>query len=178
MKSAIIILGLTMMTITSSNANNSNLYAEKIGSNSAITLEIEQGDAFESTPEFGDNKKVAPIEEQTFINPEAILNMRYERDVQEVIEQDKKIIESTFENSSVFAIQEQSIEDIILANNQITEDKTDTVVRPLYLERTIEDIVLEDNMIIENELNNLAQPLDFNIINQVQTILKKDKMLF
>ena len=36
------------------------------------------------------------------------------------LEQDKKIIESNFENSSIFTIQEQSMEDIILANNQIS----------------------------------------------------------
>jgi hypothetical protein len=178
MKTAIIFLGLTMMTFTSSIANNSSLSTNNTGTHCSLILEVEQGDAFESTPEFGDNKKVAPIDDQTVINPETILNMRYERDVQELIDQDKKIIESTFENSSIFAIQEQSIEEVITANNQITEDQIDTTVRPLYLERTIEDSILEDNLVIENELNNMTQPLDFNIINQVQTVLKKDKLLF
>ena len=178
MKTAIIFLGLTMMTITSSNANNSNLCAAKIGTNISVIVEIEQGDAFESTPEFGDNKKVAPIDDQTFINPETILNMRFERDVQELIEQDKKIIESTFENSSIFAIQEQSIEEVIMANNQITEDQVDTTVRPLYLERQLEDLILEDNMIIESDCNEVAQPLDFEKINAIKTVLKKDKLLF
>jgi hypothetical protein len=165
MKTAIIFLGLAIITMTSSIASSSNPAADKIGMNSYLIMEIAQGDVFQSNPEIGNSKKVAPIADQTIINPETILNMRYERDVEELIEQDKKIIESTFETNSIFASQEQSIEDVIIANNQITEDSINTAVRPLYLERTIEDIVLEDNMIIESELNHRAQPLDFEIIN-------------
>jgi len=99
-------------------------------------------------------------------------------ELQEIIDQDNKVIESTIENTSVFAIQEQAIEEIISNDNQIIEAKIDNTVRPLYLEITIEDTILEDNMIIESVCNEVAQPIDFEKINKVQTILKKDKLLF
>lgn len=178
MKTAIIFLGLTMMTITSSIANNKKVSLDDSRINSTFTIEVEQGDAFESSPAFVATKKLAPIEEQTIINPETILNVSYQRDVQELIEQDKKIIESSIENSSLFVVQEQSIEEIISANTQITEDQVDSTVRPLYLELTIEDTILENNMIIGNDCNEVAQPLDFEKINKIQTVLKKDKLLF
>lgn len=78
----------------------------------------------------------------------------------------------------LFVISEQSIEDIISINNQVTESDVDTTVRPLYLERTLEEGISEDNLIIENELNGVVLPLDFEIINKVQIILKKEKLVF
>ena len=167
MKTAIIFLGLAIITMTSSTASSSDHTPDKIGMNSYLNIEIAQGDAFQSNPEFENSKKVAPIADQTIINPETILNMRYERDVEELIEQDKKIIESTFENNSIFTSQEQSIEDVIIANNQITEDNIVTAVRPLYLERTIEDTILENNMVIGNDCKEVIQPLDFDKINKI-----------
>ncbi len=178
MKTSIIYLGLAMMIVTSTIASNSNFVVAKTTENNNITVEVEQGDSFESNPTFIENRKQAPVEDQTIINPETILNLKYQRDTMELIREDNKIIESILENGSLFVVQEQSIEEIISANSQITEDNVDTSVRPLYLERTIEDIILENNMIIGNDCNALAQPLDFEKINQVRTVSKKDKLLF
>ena len=166
------------MIITSSIANNSNLVITKAIANNSIIVEVEQGDSFESTPTFIENKKLAPVEDQTIINPEAILNLRYQRDPAELIRQDNKIIESSFEDRRLFLVQEQSIEDVIIANNQITDNQVDTTVKPLYLERTTEDVIFENNMIIGNDCNEIAQPLDFEKINKVKTMFKKDKLLF
>jgi len=178
MKTTITLLFAAFMINTSLIANNADNTSSKSITNRSITVEMEQGDAFESSPVIIENSRLAPVEDQTIVNPETILNLRYQRDIMELIGQDKKIIESPSENTTLFVISEQSIEDIISIDNQVTESDVDTTVRPLYLEKTVEDGIAEDNLIIENEFEAIAQPLDFEIINKVQTILKKDKLLF
>ncbi len=178
MKTTITLLVAVLMINTSSIANNSDNFSAKAIANKTIIEEVEQGDSFESNPVTIENFKLAPVEDQTIVNPETILNLKYQRDIMELIGQDKKIIESASENTTLFVISEQSIEDIISINNQVIESDLDTTVRPLYLDKTLEDGIAEDNLIIENELNGVAQPLDFEIINKVQTILKKEKLLF
>ena len=121
---------------------------------------------------------MAPVEDQTIANREAISNLKYQRDIMELINQDKKIIECPSENTPLFIIIEQSIKDIISIDNQFIESDIDTNVRPLFFEKTVENLIAEDHLIIENEFKAIAKPLDFEIINKVQTILKKDKMLF
>lgn len=178
MKTTITLLVAALIIITSSVANNTDNNSAKSIANKSITVEMEQGDSFESNPVSVENLKLAPVEDQTIVNPEVILNLKYQRDIMELIGQDKKIIESASENTTLFVISEQSIEDIISINNQVTESDVNTTVRPLYLERTLEEGISEDNLIIENECKGVTMPLDFEIINKVQTILKKEKLLF
>jgi hypothetical protein len=178
MKTTITFLFAAFMINTSLIASTTDRISAKSITNNSLAVEVEQGDAFESSPVIIENSRLAPVEDQTIVNPETILNLKYQRDIMELIGQDKKIIESPSENTTLFVISEQSIEDIISIDNQVTESDVDTTVRPLFLERTVEDLIAEDNLIIENELNGVGLPLDFEIINKVQTILKKDKLLF
>jgi hypothetical protein len=178
MKTTITFLFAAFMIITSSIAKNSDNTSVKAFADKSINEEVQQGDSLESNPVTIENSRMAPIEDQTIVNPETILNLKYQRDIMELIGQDNKIIESPSENTTLFVISEQSIEDIISINNQVTEHEVDTTVRPLFLEKTVEDLIAEDNLIIENEFKAIAQPLDFEVINKVQTILKKDKLLF
>ncbi|MBK8600515.1 MAG: hypothetical protein IPN80_08115 [Flavobacterium sp.] len=178
MKTTITFLFAAFMIMTSSIAKNSINTSGNTMANKSIIAEVEQGDSFESNSVTIENSRMAPIEDQTIVNPEAILNLKYQRDIMELIGQDKKIIESPSENTTLFVISEQSIEDIISIDNQVTEHEVYTTVRPLFLEKTVEDLIAEDNLIIENEFKSIAQPLDFEVINKVQTILKKDKLLF
>ena len=178
MKSTITFLFAAFMIITSSIAKNSDNTSVKAFAGKSTIEEVEQGDSSESNHETFENSRLAPIEDQTIVNPETILNLKYQRDIMELIGQDKKIIESPSENTTLFVVSEQTVEDIISNDNQVTEHEVDTTVRPLFLEKTIEDLIAEDNLMIENEFKSIAQPLDFEVINKVQTILKKDKLLF
>ncbi len=166
------------MIVTSSIATNRNFTNAKSIRAEFTSTEIEQGDSYNSNSDLMENKKFAPVEDQTILNPESILNVNYQKNIEADIIEDNKIIESSFENESTFVVGEQSIEEVIFASNQIIESGSTTDVHPLYLERTIEDTITENNAIIENAFNAIAQPIDFEILNKVPTVLKKDKLLF
>ena len=166
------------MIVTSSLATNRNFKNVNSIRTENSSIETEQGDSFDFNSESFEIKKFAPVEDQTILNPESILNIKFQKNMESVIIENNKIIENNFENESVFVVGEQSIEEVILSNNQIIESGSTTEVRPLYLERTIEDTISENNAIIENTVNTTAQPINFELLNKVTTVLKKDKLLF
>lgn len=178
MKTSIIYLGVAMMIVTSSIATNRNLKNVNSTRTENSIIELEQGDSFDTKSELFEIKKFAPVEDQTILNPESILNVKFQKNIESVIIENNKIIENNLENESVFVVGEQSIEEVIFANNQIMEGGSTSEVHPLYLERTIEDTITENNTIIENTFNTIAQPINFELLNKVTTVLKKDKILF
>lgn len=66
----------------------------------------------------------------------------------------------------------KSIEEIIEENKKITESK-DEVYQPLNFDRDLEDMIRLDNQIIDSNLTDEFYPLDFEIINNISSELKK-----
>lgn len=129
------------MSVNSSNLQN-NCYEFKTS-----TLNSERNNSAES-PKF----KFAPVDDQTILNPEEALNLKYRGDIKELIIEDNKIIDSTSQNLTFYTIAEKSIEESIKENLQIIDGGANLEFQPLFIDRTIEDIIDEDNKIIESEL--------------------------
>lgn len=89
MKTTITFLVAALMIMTSSTAKNSDNTSAKAIANKSTIEEVEQGDSFESNPVIIENSRLAPVEDQTIANPEVILNLKYQRDIVELIGQDK-----------------------------------------------------------------------------------------
>lgn len=178
MKTTILLLSTSLMFITSIAANNSHSYSEYEALQGPSYEEKAQEQAADFPTAFEGNIKAAPVDDQTIADPEALLHVRFQKSIQELIEQDQKIIEAAGEEPTYFVTTEESVEDRIAANAEIIEEQLDTTVKPLYLERTIEEIIAEDHAIIESSFENVEQPLqrDTHTINP--KLLKKDKLLF
>jgi hypothetical protein len=152
-----LILGLALVVFSQSNATTFRTAAN------------DQGDSF---TEAVTEKKFAPVEDRTIVNPATLLKSNDQTQMEEVIAQDNKIIDSAPVNDGSLIYIEQSVEDIIATDNKITEAGNLSEILPLYLEPTVEDRILEDNSIIEGNVEEV-QPLDFETINKKQMIIKK-----
>ena len=76
-----------------------------------------------------------------------VLSSNYEKPINEIIEEDKKIIESPEE-----------------------------IYQPLYLDTTIQDIIKLNNEIIESPITNEVHPLDFNMVKKVSIPTKNENI--
>ena len=162
-----IILGIVLMAVVT-NGNATNL---KIGT------ENQQVDfSFENVNQ--GKRLLAPVEDQNVINPDSILAAAKEGQMEFVIAENNRIIESNFMNESNLLFIEKSIEQIIEADKEIIEAGNTTEIRPLYIERTINDMIAEDNAIIENNKAIETQPLDFEKINRDQILKQATTKLF
>jgi hypothetical protein len=65
----------------------------------------------------------------------------------------------------------KSVEEIITENKLVIENKEE-IYQPISLEKTIEDSVNENNQIIESDISNEVYPLDFEIINRTIQLIK------
>lgn len=115
--------------------------------------------------------KFAPIDERVIVNPEMLIALNYERPIEEVIAENKKIIETDIANEDYSIFIETPIEQIIATDNQIIDSNITSIAMPLYLERTIEDAIAEDNAITEGIVPTEATVLNFDIINKNATLV-------
>jgi hypothetical protein len=163
MKTSIVYLGIAMVVLTSTKAAAG---FSKVAKSNTITVvaNVDQGDSYISNSET--HKIDAPVEDQTVINPELVLNRTYQSAIEDVIAENNKIIESDLATETVSLNLEKPIEEIIQENNQIIGSETATEIRPLTIERSIEEVIAEDNAIIESTISTKAQPLNFELINK------------
>lgn len=153
------ILGIALVAL--------NTNAGTVKSQDAFKCENSQGNFTRGNDGKGKN---IPSADPEFMNPETLLNVANERQVECIIAEDNKIIESTLRNEGDLLYIEKSIEDIIADDNRIIESGNTTEIHPLYIEPSIEDKIIEDRAIIEGENTNQVQPLDFENINKKQQI--------
>ncbi|SCY92436.1 hypothetical protein [Flavobacterium caeni] len=92
--------------------------------------------------------KLAPIADTAVAMPESLVAL-YNKTVEEVIAEDKRITESEIKDEGYLFFQEITPEETIVKDNQIIESNLSEEIRPLYLERTVEDMIQEDNAVIE-----------------------------
>jgi hypothetical protein len=78
------------------------------------------------------------------------------------IESEDKVIASIEVISSHY---KKPIEEIIEEDKKITES-TEELYQPLYIAPTIEDYIRLDNQIIDSTIPNEVYPIDFELINQ------------
>ena len=78
------------------------------------------------------------------------------------LESEDKVIESIEVISSHY---KKSIEEIIEDDKKITES-SEELYMPLFIEPTIEYYIRLDNQIIESTISNDIYPIDFDLINQ------------
>jgi hypothetical protein len=147
-----------------------------------------------------DQMHAVNVDDSTILNPETIIQGNYEKTIEQVIDENDRIIESEVSKESTLLYSEKSIEEVIAENNQIiespiskvisfvyleksmeeiiaennliTESKPSVEVEPMYLEKTIEEIIAENNKIIDSKISNETQPLDFEKINGRSFLLK------
>lgn len=162
MKSSIFYLGIALLTLSTSIAKNSFKRAslqEDFGN------QIAQNETDLTVNQIFYTNTNSNKEEDVLFNPETVININSEKSIEEVIEENKKIIEETTTNESIYFVSEQSIEETIHQDNQIIEAENVTNIQPIFLEKTIDDTIQEDNAIIESTLTNIEYPLDFEKIN-------------
>ena len=74
-------------------------------------------------------------------------------------------------NSVIKSTYVKTVEDVIAENKLIIEGQEE-VVQPLSIETTIEDRIIEDNQIIESTISKEFFPLDFEKINHAVKSVK------
>jgi|GEM_PF-679497 len=174
MKTAITFLGIALLGIATANAATSVATTTNKTAKVALAIENEQGSALEANAIAEEGKGYVPVEDQTILNPEMALNTSFQKTMEDVIVADNQIIESNVALAAYPIDAETTIESIIQENNQIIESENANEVHPLYLERTIEDVIAEDNAIIESTIALVAQPLDFDAINKKSSMQKQN----
>ncbi len=163
MKSLIIYSGIALLTLSTSFAKNSFRIA---------SLQEDFGNQIAQNETDLTNIQIFYIntnfkrEEDVLFNPETVMVTNSEKSIEEVIKENKKIIEETTTYESIYYVSEQSIEETIHQDNQIIEAENLTNIQPIFLEKTIDDTIQEDNAIIESTLTNIEYPLDFEKINK------------
>jgi hypothetical protein len=148
MKTNFILILLNAILITSSFARNSMKDAQNFSSTSYTNLPTSISSDCNS--KYFGGRSLAPIENISVVNPEAILNLKYEQDITLLIAQNNKITEYVFPSSEPTFYGELGVEEMIRADQQITESMLIEEVRPLFLEPTIEDRIAEDQAITES----------------------------
>lgn len=161
-----IILGIALMAVVTT-GNAKNLKIETEHQQDFLYENVNQG-----------KKILAPVEDQNIINPDSILAVAKEGQIESEIDENNRIIESNFSNETSLLFIEKSIEQLIADDKKIIEAAITTEIHPLYLERTIVDIIAEDNAIIENNKAIEVQPLDFEKINRDQILKEATTKLF
>ena len=163
MKKSIIYLGISFACFA-------NAAAENTLRNQTFTtsiLVVEQDKIFHSEI-YNDKKRLAPVDEQIFFNPETVIFDFSRKTILEIISDNNKIIEDFPLNHEELLFVEKSIEQAIADDNEIIESENNTEIRPLYLEKTVEEVISENNAIIENSMRAEVYPLDFDRINKSQ----------
>lgn len=117
-------------------------------------------------------RKSAPIDDVSILNPETVITVKYERPIEEIIAENNKIIETKITDEGYLFFVETPIEKIIESDNQIIDSNISTAAQPLYLERTIEAIIAEDNAITEGTIPTETGVLNFKTINKNATIVE------
>ena len=172
MKKSIIYLGIALVSLSNvSNASNAFrngkifLYQEK-----SLLIGIENLE----------EKKAPKIVDETIFNPETVVSVNYVKTIEQIITENKSIIEDNTTVNNELVYLEKSIEDIINADNQLIESNINNQVEPIYIEKSIEDIINADNQLIESNISNEVYPLDLEILNRKTDNLKqinKDKFI-
>lgn len=85
-----------------------------------------------------------------------------------ILDSQSKIIESV---STISTNYKKSIEEIIAEDKKIIESNEETYL-PLYYDSTIEKEIKLNNQIIESNLSNEVYPLDFDLINKLSSEVK------
>jgi hypothetical protein len=148
----------------------------QVNATTVKSADHEQGESFQTDSLFTAQKHFAPVEDQAVLNPSAVFVTTNQRSIEDVIAEDRRIIENNLTGDGELLFIEQSAEEIIAIDRNITDAPNTAEIRPLYLDRTIEERIIEDNAIIENNAIE-AQPLDFTAVDQSQLIFKKDNGL-
>ena len=165
MKTTIIYLAITLITLSNSNAKS---LKREISAN-----QIEQNENDLAANISNSSKQETRVEEMVVFNPETVINVTKEKPIEEIIAENNQIIEQPISNEIYFYNNEKPVEQIIIENNQIIEEANITDVKPLYLDLSIDEIINEDNAIIESTIINEVYPLDFDKINQKNAMGKQ-----
>ena len=171
MKKSIIYLGIALVSLSNvSNASN-NLTNEKIF--------FYKEKSFSLGNENLKEKKAPKIVDETIFNPETVVPMNYAKPIEQIITENKRIIEDNATVNNELVYLEKSIQEIIIADNQIIESNINNQVEPIYIEKSIEDIINADNQLIESDISNEVYPLDFEIMNRkIDTLKQINKQKF
>ncbi|MDN3677780.1 hypothetical protein QWY90_10710 [Flavobacterium paronense] len=124
-KTSIIFLGLVVLSFTNTNATT-EFETQVLDQQESATLILETSS----------NNEVSNETDIAIFNPSAVIETTYVRTIENVIAENKLIIESKEET-----------------------------VQPLSIETTVEDSIDEDNQIIESTVSKEFFPLDFEKIN-------------
>lgn len=85
-----------------------------------------------------------------------------------ILDSQSKIIESV---STISTNYKKSIEEIIAEDKKIIESNEEAYL-PLYYDSTIEEEIKLNNQIIESNLSDEVYPLDFDLINKLSSEVK------
>ena len=174
MKNSIIYLGLALVTLFQ-NANAETTLVKGVSTDVSIATAVkaEQYQKALLAEIVPGNKKMAPVDDTTIINPESVIVMPTQKSVEDVIAEDRKITESKIVNDGMLYFSERSTEEIIAADNQIIDSNISYEIQLVFIERSVEDQIAADNSIIESNVPSEAQALDFDQINRNSVLVKQ-----
>jgi hypothetical protein len=105
------------------------------------------------------------LEHNEFFNPETVIRCDRSQSIAEIIVENDKVTEYTNIEELEFLDLRESMKKVIAQSDAIIENTVSDEVCPLNIERSIEDLIAELEMIIESKEANEVSPLDFKKIN-------------
>ena len=118
------------------------------------------------------NKLEKPcIAKEELFQPETVVKSIPES-IKEIIVQGDKITENKTSDDLEFMIYEESMREVITQSDLIIENTILDIVYPLFVEKTIYDEVAELELIIESTEKNENFPLDLKKINSNSMMIK------
>lgn len=147
MKSTIIFLGLALLTVTNTRANQ--LLEQEVLQQDAVAVNsvtIQKADLIFNRVQSLKSATIDNTGDTAVFNPESVLKTTSVKTVEETLKENKLITEADQE-----------------------------IYQPLCLEMSVQDKIQEDNQIIESTISEEVFPLDFEKINRTaQCIIKVD----
>ncbi|WP_396195519.1 hypothetical protein [Flavobacterium sp.] len=144
MKSTIMFLGLALLTVSTTKANE--LQAQEVMQQEVTTITVETKQQLNLNLSDIISFKISKADntgDTAIFNPETVFKTDYSKPMQEVINEDKLLTEAQEE-----------------------------VYQPLCLEMSVLDKIQEDNQIIESNISEEVFPLDFEKINRTAQCIK------
>jgi hypothetical protein len=144
MKSTIMFLGLALLTVSTTKANE--LQAQEVMQQEVATITVETKQQLNLNLSDIISFKIGKADntgDTAIFNPETVFKTDYSKPMQEVINEDKLLTEAQEE-----------------------------VYQPLCLEMSVLDKIQEDNQIIESNISEEVFPLDFEKINRTAQCIK------
>ncbi|WP_264522107.1 hypothetical protein [Flavobacterium sp. N1994] len=139
MKSTIIFLGLVALTFTTNAKATNEFKTQDLNQQEVTTLNVDiaQQNQLACVNEAVNTRGENTAEDTVIFNPNTVLKTTYIKTEEEVITEDKLIIET----------------------NEVS-------IQPITIASTVVDQITEDNQIIESAISNEVYPLNFDKINR------------